>query len=259
MENQAKIVFITGASSGFGQAICQLLVQKGYRVIGAARRLDKLQTLQKSFEQIGLKDSFLPFQLDLMDSQQIDSLFEKLPANWANIDVLINNAGLALGIETADQAEFKNWQQMIETNVIGLVHLTHQILPKMVQKNHGYIMNLGSVAGTYPYRGGNIYGATKAFVKQFSLNLRTDLLGKKIRVTNIEPGLCSGTEFSFVRLHDADKARQLYEDVEAILPEDIANTVLWLLQQPEHMNVNRIEIMPVAQAPAGLAVDKTMC
>lgn len=258
MENQDKIALVTGASSGFGQAICQLLVQKGYLVIGAARRLDKLEALQSTFKHLGLQECFLPLKLDLTDPEQINTIFDKLPTQWQSIDILINNAGLALGIETADQADFKNWQRMIDTNVTGLVHLTHQVLPQMIAKNSGYIINMGSIAGTYPYRGGNIYGATKAFVEQFSLNLRTDLLGKKIRVTNIEPGLCGGTEFSFVRLNDEIKAKQVYENVNSIQSEDIANTVLWLLQQPEYMNVNRIEIMPVAQVPAGLIVDKNM-
>lgn len=256
---ESKIVFVTGASSGFGAEICHLLIQNGYLVIGAARRLEKLKDLQDRLEQKNLKDHFYPLELDVTNSEQIEHLFDNLPQTWQNIDILINNAGLALGIETADQAYFKNWQQMIDTNVVGLVHLTHHILPKMVAKNQGYIINMGSVAGTYPYRGGNVYGATKAFVRQFSLNLRTDLLGKKIRVTNIEPGLCGGTEFSLVRFNqDAKKAEQVYENVQSIQPKDIANTVFWLLQQPDYMNVNTIEIMPVAQVPGGLTVDKTM-
>lgn len=148
---------------------------------------------------------------------------------------------------------------MVHTNIIGMMHLTRIILPSMVERNFGYIINLGSVAGTYPYKGGNVYGATKAFVKQFSANLRTDLFGKKIRVTNIEPGLCGGTEFSNVRFHgDASQADAVYQHVNFVTAEDIANTVSWLVNTPSHMNVNSIEIMPVAQAPAGLAVSRDM-
>lgn len=248
-----SIALVTGASSGFGLAICEQLVEQGYRVIGIARRAEPLQRLHQQF-----KDRFFPLVLDLTQPEEIEKLDAHLPESWQQIEILINNAGLALGVETADQARFSNWQTMIETNITGLVHLTHQILPKMVARDRGYIINMGSIAGTYPYRGGNVYGATKAFVKQFSLNLRTDLLGKKIRVSNIEPGLCSGTEFSVVRLQDEAKARAVYENVNAIEPKDIANTVLWLLNQPEYVNINSIELMPVAQAPAGLSVDRMM-
>ena len=247
-----NIVLVTGASSGFGQAICRKLIADGYRVIGAARRLDKLQKLAQE-----LGANFLPLTLDVSKKDSVETILLQLPKEFQPIDILINNAGLALGLEPAYEADYNDWQTMIETNVIGLVHLTHQILPVMVERNSGYIINLGSVAGTYPYKGGNVYGASKAFVKQFSANLRTDLLGKKIRVTNIEPGLCGGTEFSNVRFHgNAEQAAAVYKDVDFITPEDIANTVSWLVNTPSHFNVNSIEIMPVAQASAGLAVCK---
>ena len=162
-----------------------------------------------------------------------------------------------MGLEPAYDANYNDWETMIQTNIIGLIHLTHQILPSMVERNYGYIINLGSVAGTYAYKGGNVYGASKAFVKQFSANLRTDLLGKRIRVTNIEPGLCGGTEFSNIRFHGNDEqAATVYKDVDYVTPEDIANTVSWLVNTPNHFNVNSIEIMPVAQASAGLSVCK---
>ena len=248
------LVLVTGASAGFGEATCRLLVQKGHKVIGAARRLERLQALQQE-----LGDAFLPVSMDVSDLKDIDSALQNLPAEWQNIDVLVNNAGLALGLETADKADFADWLTMINTNIIGLTYLTRQVLPGMDARGRGHVINLGSVAGTYPYPGGNVYGATKAFVTQFSLNLRADLVGKNIRVTNIEPGLCGGTEFSNVRFHgDEAKAAQVYENVQAITPQDIANMVAWLIEQPKHVNINRIEVMPTAQTFAGLKVVKDL-
>ncbi|SCB80865.1 3-hydroxy acid dehydrogenase / malonic semialdehyde reductase [Gilliamella bombicola] len=247
-----NIALVTGASSGFGQAICRKLIADGYKVVGVARRADKLQKLA---DELGV--NFLPLPLDITHKDAVGSILLQLPKEFQPIDILINNAGLALGLEPAYEADCRDWETMIETNIIGLVNLTRQILPEMVERNFGYIINLGSVAGTYAYKGGNIYGASKAFVKQFSANLRTDLLGKNIRVTNIEPGLCGGTEFSNVRFHgDEQKAAAVYQGVEFITPEDIANTVSWLINTPTHFNVNSIEIMPVAQASAGLSVCK---
>lgn len=247
-------VLVTGASSGFGKAICQKLIADGYKVIGAARRVDKLSELARQ-----LDDNFLPFQLDVTKKDAVENLLLSLPDKFKPIDILINNAGLALGMEPAYEANYADWEIMVNTNIIGLMHLTRIILPEMVKRNSGYIINLGSTAGNYAYQGGNVYGATKAFVKQFSANLRTDLLGKKIRVTNIEPGLCGNTEFSNVRFHGNDKqAAAVYEGVEFIKPEDIANTVSWLVNSPKHFNVNNIEIMPTAQASGGLKVIKNM-
>lgn len=247
-------VLVTGASSGFGKAICQKLIADGYKVIGAARRVDKLSELARQ-----LDDNFLPFQLDVTKKDAVENLLLSLPDKFKPIDILINNAGLALGMEPAHEANYADWEIMVNTNIIGLIHLTRIILPEMVKRNSGYIINLGSTAGNYAYQGGNVYGATKAFVKQFSANLRTDLLGKKIRVTNIEPGLCGNTEFSNVRFHGNDKqAAAVYQGVEFIKPEDIANTVSWLVNSPKHFNVNNIEIMPTAQASGGLKVIKNM-
>ncbi|AJA45774.1 3-hydroxy acid dehydrogenase/malonic semialdehyde reductase [Frischella perrara] len=247
-------VLVTGASSGFGKAICQKLIADGYKVIGAARRVDKLSELARQ-----LDDNFLPFQLDVTKKDAVENLLLSLPDKFKPIDILINNAGLALGMEPAYEANYADWEIMVNTNIIGLMHLTRIILPEMVKRNSGYIINLGSTAGNYAYQGGNVYGATKAFVKQFSANLRTDLLGKKIRVTNIEPGLCGNTEFSNVRFHGNGKqAAAVYQGVEFIKPEDIANTVSWLVNSPKHFNVNNIEIMPTAQASGGLKVIKNM-
>ena len=230
------IALVTGASAGFGQAICRRLVAEGHRVIGVARRLEKLTQLQ---QELGL-ENFYPLQMDVSDRKSVDQALEHLPDAWRTIDILVNNAGLALGLDKAYEADMQDWLTMIQTNIIGLVYLTRQILPQMVERDSGLIINLGSTAGTVPYPG--------AFVKQFSLNLRADLAGHHIRVTNIEPGLCEGTEFSNVRFKgDDQRAEKLYEGAHAIQPVDIANTVAWIVGQPLHVNINRIEIMPVSQ------------
>lgn len=247
-------ILITGASAGFGAAMCRTFVQAGYAVIGAARRADKLTALQTE-----LGNAFLPLVMDVADKTSISQALASLSGNWAQLDGLINNAGLALGLEPAWQTDYADWETMIHTNILGLTYLTRQVLPQMVQRNRGYIINLGSTAGSWPYRGGNVYGATKAFVRQFSLNLRTDLAGTRVRVTNIEPGLCGDTEFSDVRFKgDHRKAAQVYDHAAYIQPEDISNTALWLYQTPEHMNVNTIEIMPVSQTYGGLNVTRDL-
>ncbi|MDO4626872.1 MAG: SDR family oxidoreductase [Pasteurellaceae bacterium] len=246
-------ILVTGASAGFGKAICQTLVNAGYQVIGAARRLDKLNELK---QQLG--DRFYPLQMDMQKTDDILTAVNSLPEDWRNIDLLVNNAGLALGLEPAHQADFADWLTMINTNVIGLTYLTRLVLPTMVERNQGMIINLGSIAGCYSYPGSNVYGATKAFVERFSLNLRADLAGTAIRISNIEPGLCGGTEFSNVRFKGDDvKAENLYKGTHSIQPQDIANTVLWLYQQPAHINVNRIEIMPVSQTFSPLQVTRS--
>lgn len=243
-------VLVTGASSGFGEAICRLFVQNGQRVIGAARRLDKLKALQQE-----LGDLFLPLQVDVSQTHNIDQALQSIPKDFAEIDLLVNNAGLALGLEPAHQANFADWLTMIQTNIIGLAYMTHQVLPQMVEKKRGQIINIGSIAGTYPYPGGNVYGATKAFVKQFSLNLRADLAGTQVRVTNIEPGLCGDTEFSNVRFKgDDERAAKVYENVHYIRPQDIADMVWWIFQTPAHVNINRVEVMPTAQSSSALNV-----
>lgn len=246
------IAMVTGASSGFGAAISRLLVQSGYRVIGTGRRGERLAALADE-----LGEQFLPLVFDVQDKAATKAAIEGLPAAWCEVELLVNNAGLALGLEPAHKAHLEDWEQMIATNISGLTLLTRLLLPGMVERNRGHVINIGSIAGTYPYPGGNVYGATKAFVKQFSLNLRADLAGTAIRVTNVEPGLCGGTEFSNVRFHGDDaKAATVYQGVEAIQPEDIANTVLWVSQQPAHVNINRIEIMPVAQTSGPLHISR---
>lgn len=246
-------ILITGVTSGFGKQIAIDCIKNGFTVIGTGRREHKLDELQSE-----LGDNFIPLCFDVSDISATKAALEILPAEIRqNIDVLINNAGLALGLDSADKASMSDWQTMINTNTLGLVNITHEILPNMVAKNDGLIINISSIAGNYPYFGGNVYGATKAFVTQFSLNLRADLIGKNVRVTNIEPGLCGGTEFSNVRFYgDDDRAGKVYENVEFIRPQDISNMVLWLINQPKHININRLEVMPTAQTFAGLTVHK---
>lgn len=248
-------ILVTGVTAGFGRAIAELLISKGHTVIGTGRRQEKLDELKRQ-----LGDNFIPLNFDVSDLPATKTAIQTLPSDVLNnLDVLVNNAGLALGLEPADKTDFADWQQMVNTNILGLIHLTHEILPLMVANNDGYIINLSSTAGSYPYFGGNVYGATKAFVTQFSLNLRADLVGKNIRVSNIEPGLCGGTEFSNIRFHGDDaKAAQVYDSVQYVTPQDIANMVAWLIEQPKHVNINRIEVMPTAQTFAGLKVVKDL-
>lgn len=199
--------------------------------------------------------------MDIRDKESVQhalAQLQTLPETFREVDCLVNNAGLVLGLDKAHEADFDDWQTMIDTNVIGLLYLTRQVLPQMVANKRGYIINIGSIAGNYPYPGGNVYGATKAFLRQFSLNLRADLHGTGVRVSNIEPGLVGGSEFSNVRFKgDDERAAALYEDANPLMPDDIAQTVLWLYQTPAHMNVNTLELMPVSQSFAPLNVFKT--
>jgi 3-hydroxy acid dehydrogenase / malonic semialdehyde reductase len=249
----SQTVFITGASAGFGAAIARRFVAQGARVIAAARRIDRLRALAAE-----LGDAVLPVELDVRDRAGIDRVVGALPADFAAIDVLVNDAGLALGLAAAPSADLDQWQQMIDTNCMGLVAVTRAVLPGMVARRRGHVINLGSVAGSYPYPGGNVYGATKAFVHQFSLNLRSDLHGTGIRVTCIEPGMCGGTEFSEVRFGgDRARAEAVYAGLQPLTAEDIAESVHWATAQPAHVNVNTIELMPVAQSFAPFQVHRT--
>lgn len=248
-----KTALVTGATAGFGLAICRTLLNAGYRVIGAGRRAERLAALQAE-----LGENFLPLVFDVSNREQTEAALNSRPAEWQAVDLLVNNAGLALGLEPAHKADLNDWYQMIDTNIKGLVTVTRLILPQMVERNSGHIINIGSIAGTYAYPGGNVYGGTKAFVEQFSLNLRADLAGTAVRVSNVEPGLCGGTEFSNVRFKgDDERAAKLYENVQFVTPENIAEIVLWLNQQPAHVNINRIEVMPVAQSFSPLSVSRS--
>jgi 3-hydroxy acid dehydrogenase/malonic semialdehyde reductase len=246
------IVLVTGASAGFGAAIVRRFVSDGAQVIAAGRRTDRLVALAAE-----LGTAVLPLTLDVRDNAAVTQAIASLPPHFAAIDVLVNNAGLALGLEPAHQARIEDWDTMIDTNIKGLVQVTRAVLPDMVARNHGDIINLGSIAGEWPYPGGNVYGATKAFVRQFTLNLRADLLGTAVRVTDIEPGMCSGTEFSQVRFHgDEQRAAGVYQGVDALTAEDIADTVQWIVSRPRRVNINTISLMPVSQAFSPLAVKR---
>ena len=244
-------LFVTGASSGFGRAIAHRFVRDGHRVVAAARRRERLEQLRGE-----LGDSILPLTLDVTDAAAVAALPESLPEGWREIDVLVNNAGLALGLDPAQSARLEHWDRMVATNVTGLMHVTRALLPRMVSRNRGHIVNLGSVAGTYPYPGGHVYGASKAFVRQFSLNLRADLIGTGVRVTDVEPGLVGGTEFSNVRFEDDARAAAVYAGTTPLMPDDIAEAVAWVVYLPPHVNINRLEMMPTCQASGPIAVKR---
>jgi 3-hydroxy acid dehydrogenase / malonic semialdehyde reductase len=246
-----RTVFITGASSGFGAAAARRFVAGGDRVIATARRTDRLHDLAK---ELGL-DVLLPLTLDVRDRASVEQIVATLPPDFAEVDILVNNAGLALGLEPAQEADVDQWEQMIETNCTGLVYMTRALLPQMVARGRGHVVNLGSIAGTYPYPGGNVYGATKAFVHQFSLNLRSDLHGTGVRVTCVEPGLVGGTEFSEVRFGgDRERAGAVYAGTEPLTAQDIVDAIEWATSLPAHVNINTIELMPVSQSFAPFQV-----
>jgi len=245
-------VLITGATSGFGEAMARRFVHDGHRVIATGRRAERLEALRKE-----LGPTLLPFQLDVTDAAAAAALPGSLPEGWQEVDVLVNNAGLALGNAPAQQAKIADWDTMVATNVTGLIRLTHAILPGMVARDRGHIVNLSSTAGSYPYPGGNVYGASKAFVIQFSRNLKADLVGTGVRITDLEPGLVGGSEFSKVRFGgDADKAAAVYAGTTPLSPQDIAEAVAWVVGLPPHVNVNRLEIMPTCQAASPLTIKR---
>ncbi len=247
-----RTVFITGATAGFGAAIARRYAALGARLVLLGRRADRLAELAE--------EMVVPVHrlaLDVRDRAAVEAAVAALPAEFRAVDVLVNNAGLALGLEPADQAALDDWEVMVDTNLKGLMYVTRAVLPGMVARDCGHVVNLGSTAGTYPYPGANIYGATKAAVAQFSLNLLSDLVKTRVRVTNIEPGLCGGSEFSTVRFHgDAGKAAKVYEGTTPLTADDVAEAVVWATTLPAHVNINRIEMMPTCQAPAGLTVHR---
>jgi len=246
------IVMITGATAGFGMETARRMVAAGHRVIATGRRSDRLQALADE-----LGDQVLWRVMDVSDRDSVQSTVAQLPPEWSEIDVLVNNAGLALGIEPAYQASLDDWETMIDTNCRGLVTVTRQVLPGMVARGRGLVVNIGSTAGTYPYPGGNVYGATKAFVDQFTLNLRADVVGTGVRATNIAPGLCGGTEFSQVRFKgDQSRVDKVYEGTQPLTAGDIADTILWLTNLPPHVNINYIEMMPSCQAFSPLTIKR---
>jgi 3-hydroxy acid dehydrogenase/malonic semialdehyde reductase len=243
---------VTGASAGFGAAIARRFVRDGHRVIAAARRTDRLGTLRDE-----LGDGLHPLALDVTDAHAIAALPDSLPRDWRDVDVLVNNAGLALGLDPLHRTPLAELDRMVATNVTGVLHLTRALLPGMVERNRGHVVNIGSTAGSYPYPGGHVYGASKAFVKQFTLNLKADLVGTNVRVSDIEPGLVGGTEFSRVRFHgDTDKAAKVYEGTQALSAADIAEAVAWIVSLPPHVNINRLEIMPTCQGPGPMVIKR---
>ncbi len=245
-------ILVTGATSGFGDSIARRLVRDGHRVIATGRREERLQALAAT-----LGDALLTFRLELTDRAAVLALPGSLPDGWREVDVLVNNAGLAKSTKPAHEAPIEGWDEMVATNVLGLIHMTRVLLPGMVERGRGHVVNIGSVAGEYPYPGGNVYGATKAFVRQFTLNLRADLAGTPIRTTDIEPGLVGGSEFSAVRLGSQDAADKVYAGTEPLTPDDVAESVAWVLALPAHVNINRIELMPTCQGPGPLAVKRS--
>jgi len=248
-----QTIFITGASAGFGAACARIFNQKGNRLVLTARRIDPLLKLQEELSG-GADVHIIP--LDVREREAVRGAVESLPERFRSIDVLINNAGLALGLEPGHQASLDDWDTMVDTNIKGLMYCTRLVLPGMVARNRGHIVNIGSVAGSWPYPGGHVYGGTKAFVEQFSRSLRCDLLGTRVRVTCIEPGMAE-TEFSKVRFKgDADKAAKVYAGAEALTAQDIAETVQWVVSRPGHVNINTLELMSVDQAWSPFAVHR---
>ena len=244
-----KIVLITGATGGFGEAFARKFAAAGCKLILTSRKKDKLDELAAS-----LNVAVHKIILDVRDRKAIEAAFAAIPPEFQEIDLLINNAGGALGLEPAQNTNLDDWEAMIESNNLGLVVCTHEVLPNMVKRKGGHIVNIGSVAGSYPYPGGHVYCAVKAFVKQFSLALRADLISTGVRVTNIEPGMVE-TTFSLNRFKgDAAKAAKVYEGANPLTADDVAETVFWAATQPPRVNINSIELMPVTQGPGALGV-----
>lgn len=242
-------VLVTGASAGFGAAIAAGFAANGWRVIACARRADRLAQLVERFD----ADRVHAVAFDIRDEAAMRAALDAVPEGFSDIDVLVNNAGLALGTAKAQDCDLAQWRQMIDTNVTALATMTRLLLPKLIERR-GTIVNISSISGTYPYTGGNVYGGTKAFVSQFSLGLRCDLQGTGVRVTSVEPGMAE-TEFTLVRTGgDRAASDKLYAGAHPITAADIADTVWWIANLPPHLNVNRIEVMPVSQTPAGLQV-----
>jgi 3-hydroxy acid dehydrogenase/malonic semialdehyde reductase len=248
-----NIIVITGASSGIGAETARKFSSEGYPVALLARREDKLQDIADS-----LTTPAFVFPVDIRAAQDVSRIIDEIEKKYGPIEVLVNNAGGAFGLDKAQEAKLDDWDLCVDTNIKGLLYATHAVLPHFVTRNCGHIINIGSIAGTYAYPGGNVYGAAKAFVHHFSRNLKADLLGYNIRVSCIEPGLTTGSEFSLVRFKgDEDKANSVYANTHPLHAKDIAEAIFFCHQLPSHINVNTMEIMPVGQASAALAVHRT--
>lgn len=243
-----KTALVTGATAGIGAATVRALAGAGWQVVATGRRADRLEALAAAFDGRVHTAAF-----DVRDADATGAAIEALPEAFRGIDLLVNNAGLALGTKPAQESSLADWRTMIDTNVTALVAITHRLLPTLIERKGG-IINLSSVAATYPYTGGNVYGGTKAFVKQFTLGLRSDLHGTGVRVASIEPGMVE-TEFTLVRTGGNQQASDtLYAGAEPMTAEDIAATVLWIATLPPHLNINSLELMPVSQSFAGFQV-----
>ncbi len=246
MPNKSATALITGASSGIGRASAIRLANDGFNVIALARRTDRLASLA---DEISDRRRLTTVTADVSDQNAMRDVLDQWQTEETPIDVLVNNAGLALGLDSAANASIDDWTKMLNVNCLALVWLTRQVLPDMLARGRGHIVNIGSTAGIYPYRGSNVYGASKAFVAQFTRNLRADLLGTPLRATLIEPGMVGDSEFSQVRFHGDDaKAAAVYAGTKALTPSEVADAIAWAIQQPAHVNINRIELMPVCQA-----------
>ncbi len=246
------VVFITGATAGFGRATAIRFARDGAKVIGTGRRGNRLEELKNE-----LGNSFLPLAFDVSKREKVEHAIASLTGEFGVVDVLVNNAGGAVGLDKAQAANLDDWETMIDSNVKGLLYCTRALLPGMVERNRGHIINIGSTAAEWPYPGGNVYCGVKAFVHQFSLCLRADLLGTKVRVTDIQPGLAGGTEFSEVRFKgDEKRAKAMYEGTQPLTPEDVADAIHWVATRPVHVNVNSIQMMPVSQAFGPLPVHR---
>jgi 3-hydroxy acid dehydrogenase/malonic semialdehyde reductase len=246
-----KTAVITGASAGIGAAAARRFAKEGYRVVLLARRREKLEEMR---QELG-KENAVVYELDVTSKTSVEETINRIENEVGPIDVLVNNAGAAFGLEKAFEANLHEWEKCVDVNIKGLLYCTRAVISGMVERDSGHIINLGSIAGTYPYPGGNVYGASKAFTHQFSLNLRADLLGTAVRVSCIEPGLVGGTEFSQTRFRgDVEKAKKVYENTQALTPEDIAEAIFFCAGAPPHVNINTVEMMPVSQASAPLSV-----
>lgn len=246
-----KIVFITGASSGIGEATAEIFAEEGARILICARRTDRLESLKEKLKKI-TTDVF-SFELDVRNQKSVDKTLDSLPAEWKKIDILVNNAGLAAGRDKAQDASLDDWEQMIDTNIKGLLYVTKKIIPEMIKRQSGHVINIGSIAGHEPYAFGSVYCATKAAVRYFSRALKMDLTGTNVRVTSIDPGMVE-TEFSLVRFKgDQDKAKQVYQGMDPLKARDIAECILFAASRPPHVNISEMLILANDQASATIA------
>jgi NADP-dependent 3-hydroxy acid dehydrogenase YdfG len=247
MSLKGKIVFVTGASAGIGAATALAFAAEGARLLLASRRTDKLAAVAAAVLQRGA-EAVHTFSLDVRDRNAVEKAINALPAEWAAIDVLVNNAGLSRGLDKLYQGKIDDWEEMIDTNVKGLLYVTRAVVPGMVERGHGHVVNMGSTAGEMTYPNGAVYCASKAAERAINDGLRQDVLGTPIRVTSVDPGMVE-TDFSLVRFHgDAERAAKVYKGVKPLVPEDIADVIVWAVSRPEHVNIARVVLTPVQQA-----------